>query len=619
MRAKNLLWISLVAILLTSTVMTGTVMSPSSARMYVDPPEVKSTTEYPTGSTFTVNVSVADVADIYGWEFALDFNPALLQVQFDSETNPMSFIDFWNGTGTKTTFWTTEKPVLSSPPELVLVDDEFMVRNVHYTIDYTQGIITFMPFATPGMGSEVKAIYYVLKTVTIYHVTEGPFLKGLGSEPIFVSKVYNDEGTVKALGTFEPPYPTTGASGTGALATIEFLVIGTGVTALDLQYTQLLTVVGEPPNQVLEPVAHATEDGVFDNRPGILPPNAIFTVVHPNMTAPVQRVPITFDASLSNDADDGGWIVSYYWDFGDGTNATGLIVDHTFANIGTYTVSLTVVDNDGLSDTASESITVVLWIEGGTFPDLVGWMAKPETSRLNEAPGVRGLNLRSLLGNPTEDYYEVYVEFTIISKDEAKVLGILTTDTTILEPGEYKTELTTYINLTETRWEAYSGSPMWVPTYNHWFWKKYTGFARCYYRPAGSDGDFTMGFVHDGFQFKVDPMEHDIAVLEVTTNAINGSVPEGDVLEIYVNITNYGPDWEPFNITVTYKGYTTPKEPIEVRPSTLLANETRIETFTWNTSGMTPEPYLIRATLSKLTYEDETGNNTLACLIVVEE
>jgi PKD repeat protein len=69
---------------------------------------------------------------------------------------------------------------------------------------------------------------------------------------------------------------------------------------------------------------------------------------------------VTFDASESEDPD--GSIASYFWDFGDGTNATGatlVTVDHSYADNDTYTVTLNVTDNDGLSDATSKSITVL--------------------------------------------------------------------------------------------------------------------------------------------------------------------------------------------------------------------------------------------------------------------
>jgi chitodextrinase len=53
----------------------------------------------------------------------------------------------------------------------------------------------------------------------------------------------------------------------------------------------------------------------------------------------------TFDGSGSYDPD--GTIVSYLWDFGDGTTVMGAVVSPSYAVAGTYTVALIVTDNDG--------------------------------------------------------------------------------------------------------------------------------------------------------------------------------------------------------------------------------------------------------------------------------
>jgi len=66
---------------------------------------------------------------------------------------------------------------------------------------------------------------------------------------------------------------------------------------------------------------------------------------------------VTFNASSSYDPD--GTIVSYFWDFGDGINGTGVTATHAYADNGVYTVTLTVTDNDGLTDTDSQAITVL--------------------------------------------------------------------------------------------------------------------------------------------------------------------------------------------------------------------------------------------------------------------
>ncbi len=69
--------------------------------------------------------------------------------------------------------------------------------------------------------------------------------------------------------------------------------------------------------------------------------------------------PIWFDASQSYDPD--GRILSYRWDFADGSGALESRVQHTFWEAGTYPVSLTVQDDtQSPSDYAADTLIVVV-------------------------------------------------------------------------------------------------------------------------------------------------------------------------------------------------------------------------------------------------------------------
>lgn len=64
---------------------------------------------------------------------------------------------------------------------------------------------------------------------------------------------------------------------------------------------------------------------------------------------------VSFDGSLSS---DDGSIVSYMWDFGDGTATSGVTALHSYSAAGIYTIILTVTDNVGLIDTDTAVVTV---------------------------------------------------------------------------------------------------------------------------------------------------------------------------------------------------------------------------------------------------------------------
>ena len=91
------------------------------------------------------------------------------------------------------------------------------------------------------------------------------------------------------------------------------------------------------------------------NAPANVAPVASFTSSHSSGAAPLA---VTFDPAASRDDVQ---IVSYRWDFGGGdvrTTGTAASVSKTFNTPGSYTVSLQVTDNAGLTATASRTITV---------------------------------------------------------------------------------------------------------------------------------------------------------------------------------------------------------------------------------------------------------------------
>lgn len=66
--------------------------------------------------------------------------------------------------------------------------------------------------------------------------------------------------------------------------------------------------------------------------------------------------PVQFDGTASYDPD--GEIFAYLWDFGDGDTGLGPTPTHTYSDVGTYTVTLRVVDFDGEVGSATTTAVV---------------------------------------------------------------------------------------------------------------------------------------------------------------------------------------------------------------------------------------------------------------------
>ncbi|MBT5470430.1 MAG: PKD domain-containing protein, partial [Nitrospina sp.] len=87
------------------------------------------------------------------------------------------------------------------------------------------------------------------------------------------------------------------------------------------------------------------------------------------------NAPFSINFSGASSIDTDGTIVSYDWDFGDGSNASGVQVNHTFQNSGTFVVQLTVTDNDGDVDSALTTVAVTSAVDPASSRITTGLVA----------------------------------------------------------------------------------------------------------------------------------------------------------------------------------------------------------------------------------------------------
>jgi PKD repeat protein len=131
-----------------------------------------------------------------------------------------------------------------------------------------------------------------------------------------------------------------------------------------------------------------------------------------------------FDATASSDSD--GTISSYSWYFGDGSDEVDAVTgEHRFPQSGTYTVSLVVTDQVGLTDRQSQTVTV--------------WGGTPSPAFAVSCTGLRC----SFDGSSSSDVGGSIVSYAWQFGDGASSAGLGPTETHLYSrPGTYRVALT---------------------------------------------------------------------------------------------------------------------------------------------------------------------------------
>jgi len=143
----------------------------------------------------------------------------------------------------------------------------------------------------------------------------------------------------------------------------------------------------------------------------VLPGNSPTAVIEAQPTQGLTPLTVNFDGSASSDAD--GKIKDHRWSFGDGATATGKKVSYTYKNSGTYTATLTVIDDD--LRTGADSVI----ISAHTGDPLAEFIATPDK-------GMRPLTVM-FDASPSEDFDGEIVGYEWDFGDGTGDSGIITT------------------------------------------------------------------------------------------------------------------------------------------------------------------------------------------------
>ena len=133
-------------------------------------------------------------------------------------------------------------------------------------------------------------------------------------------------------------------------------------------------VVGDPDGGGGAPVG---PDGGSADAGDNLPPTARIEATPLQGTAPLR---VDLDATGSTDPD--GRIVAYHWDFGDGATLEGAELAHIYADAGSFSVALTVTDDDGATARGSVELVVEAPTDGSLGTQLLRLEVGPEEARV---------------------------------------------------------------------------------------------------------------------------------------------------------------------------------------------------------------------------------------------
>ena len=366
----------IVVILFGTTTLTGDPLGMTTVG--IDPPSQMVSA----GDTFTVNVSCVPGQPINAFELKLSFDASLLQANsvtqgniFDGYTTIFNPCTIDNTTGTILYIYS----LIIGPGN---VSDPGTFVTISFTAKNASGTSS-LDIDDVGVTDEAGYISIVVSdgSITVQGTQNGNPPEGGGGSPGgggYIPPVVVDDGNTAPETPVKPSGPTFVEIGLEYLymsSTVdvdgdrirfrfdwgdenysdwsEFVASNTPVLtshSWTIISTYEVKVIAQDENGLNSSWSRPLNVNVSKAVLGEVPPVANFDI--PSNVSVNQT--IVFNASSSFDED--GVIVSYYWDFGDGENDSGVSPSHVYKDSGKYNVTLVVTDNNG--NTYSKSIIV---------------------------------------------------------------------------------------------------------------------------------------------------------------------------------------------------------------------------------------------------------------------
>lgn len=303
-------------------------------------------------------------------------------------------------------------------------------------------------------------------------------------------------------------------------------------------------------------------------------PNAAFTFVP---SQPIERELVQFNASSSFDPDYGDSILTYWWNFGDGSRTITLTptTSHGYANFGSYSAALIVTDSHQRNSTVfTQQIQI-------RKHDMAVTAVQPADSwvHIGEVINVN-VTVRNE-GNFTESDLVItaYADIDISRLGDEIIIGSdITTD---LAPGATSVATIPW-NTTDAQRNSYkiSANVSIVP-----------------YEYNIANNGWPDGFV----AVKL----HDVAVTNVTAEPT--IVLQSEIVQVNATVLNVGDFSENVTVTMYANDVNMTSAPLD---GPLLPGENATITFQWNTTGAVPGDYLIKSRAT-VDVDQNLANNEL--------